>query len=194
MKLHRLLFRLSIGALACFLASCEAKYATMTPELQAQLLEQMRNGQAVLDCDIACAGTWGGNLQELRYRDATQNWIGLGTLVMQIGFQNDLAYYYLGRASEGLGADAAAIKYYRIAGAIATAPPGTAHKCNPAYNLCNGLRFPQDLIPRIQTATANLQRQQSPRAAPRPVQQPASTQARTATADENWITPPPVTR
>ena len=188
MKIMRsLLFRSMLGALACFLASCEVKFSNMTPEIQAQLLQSMRNGNAVLDCNLACAGTWGGNLNEMRHRYAAQDWVGLATLVMQIGFQNDLAYFYLGRASEGLGSDAAALKYYRIAGAIATGPT-MAHKCNSTYNLCNGLRFPQDIITRMQIASANLQRQQAPRAAPRPVQ----VQARPA--DENWITPPPTTR
>lgn len=187
MKIMRgLVFRTLLGAVACFLASCSAKIPTMTPEIQAQLLQSMRNGNAVLDCNLACAGTWGGNLQELRYRYGTQDWVGLATLVMAIGYQNDLAYFYLGRASEGLGADAAALKYYRIAGAIATGPT-MAHKCNSTYNLCNGLRFPQDIVARMQIASANLQRQQAPRA--RPVQ---PVQARPA--DENWITPPPTTR
>ena len=195
--MRRLLFLSSIGPLAFMLTACSAKVPTMTPELQAQLIDSMRNGQAVLDCNLACAGTWGASLQELQLRYATQDWTGLGTLVMQIGFQNDLAYYYLGRASEGLGADAAALRYYQIAGAIATAP-GVGHKCNSAYNLCNGLRFPQALFPRIQTVSANLQRQQQPqqppplRTATRSAPQPVAAPARAA--DENWITPPPVTR
>lgn len=171
------------GMLAALVAGCSSTVTNMTPEVEAQLIARVTSGQAYLDCGLGCAGTWGGALGDLRARYARQDWRALASKVMEIGFQNDLAYFYLGRAAEGMGADEAALTYYRTSGSLATGPSGR-YRCRG--DLCNGIVLPQDLYPRIAQVQANIQRKQ-PR---RPVARPA---APAAPADE-WITPPPVTR
>ena len=197
------------------LVGCGQKVAVVTPEIEAQMLSDLRAGRANLDCWFACAATWGGDLSELNVRYTTEDWTHLATLVMQIGFQEDLAYFYLGRAAEGLGAPEAAVRYYRIAGALATGSE-SRYKCNGAgLNLCNGLSFPSDLYPRIQIAENAVYRANPrvhrPMAKPKvasatshatasstasPAAKPGGSDVVPASAsggDEAWIDPPPVT-
>jgi len=206
--------RAAITILVCMLlTACGEQVAVVTPEMQAAMMSQLRSGQADLDCWIACSGTWGGDLSELNKRYIVGDWTGLGTLVMQIGFQSDLAYYYLGRSAEGLGAPEAALRYYRISGALATGAD-RRYKCFGVFNLCNGLSFPQDLYPRIQVVENEINRSRpvvarkpAPKPKPTiasasnnaspsaPAKQPAPTVAPASAPaqDEAWIDPPPVT-
>jgi hypothetical protein len=194
------------------LASCEQRVAVMTPEIEANMVTDLRAGRANLDCWITCSGTWGGKLSELNRLYATQNWRLLATTVMQIGFQEDLAYYYLGRSAEGLGAPEAALRYYRIAGALGTGSDRRFRCTSVGFDLCNGLSFPRDLYPRMQVVQSEISgsrrfAQQAPLRAPSaaPGVSPSSApapKAKTAAAtpsaagvtDEGWIDPPPVTR
>jgi hypothetical protein len=206
--------RAAVLVLACLLlASCEQKVAVVTPEIEANMIADLRGGRANLDCWITCSGTWGSNLSELKRRYATQEWRQLATLVMQIGFQEDLAYYYLGRSAEGLGAPESALRYYRIAGALGTGAD-RRFRCNSVgLDLCNGLSFPRDLYPRMQVVQREIpgnrrfaqQGTQKPQAVTSATTGPAASAApntRTAAAaspasagpDEGWIDPPPVTR
>jgi hypothetical protein len=189
-----------MALLGLLLSACSQQIPVLTPEIQATLLSNLRLGTATLDCGLACAGTWGGSLSEMNVYNATGDWTRLALRVMQIGFQEDLGYYYLGRSAEGLGAYEAAYKYYRIAGALATGPGGQ-FKCASA-GLCNGLHFPMDLYPRIQVVQAELGRANRV-VARRPSPKTPVGRTQTATApepirpasasDEGWIDPPPVT-
>jgi hypothetical protein len=64
---------------------------------------------------LDCSGAWGANRQKVRSLNATGRWQELALLVMQVGYTNDLSYYYLGHAAENLGYWQAAQCYYRIA-------------------------------------------------------------------------------
>jgi hypothetical protein len=129
---------------------------------------------------------------------------------MHIGFQEDLAYFYLGRAAEGLGAYGASLKYYRMAGRLATGPDPTL-RCHGSTDLCDGLRLPADIYPRIRLVETELDRYR-PVAARKPqgmqgspstaatsanndgISQSPISPARPPSTDEPWIDPPPVTR
>jgi hypothetical protein len=195
---------------ASLLGACSPRITTpvLTPvlssETEANMIANLRDGRVDLRCGAACAETWRANLLTLNDRYVAKDWLHLGTLVMQIGYQNDLAYYYLGQSAEGLGSPKAALKFYRIAGALAgrTDPQFKCNSRSPAF--CNGISLPRDLYLPMQTAEkhdlpqarvstrkptaiatgSNLAQKPSEVVVPVPV--PAQ--------DETWIEPPPVTQ
>ncbi len=180
------------------LTGCANKIPVMTPEIQAQLITQIKSGDAVLDCDIGCSWAYIHNgHNDLAALNAAGNWEGLGVRTMQIGYQLDLTYFYLGRAAEGMGADEAALRFYRVAGALAVGD--NSHKCGTVdINLCNGVSLPQDIYPRMAAVQADIERKElalhpAP-AAPKKKHKAAAPTSQTAAADNSWITPPPITR
>jgi hypothetical protein len=185
------------------LSACDKSIPVVTPEMDTQLMSSLQAGQTVLNCQIECSLSWAADLHNFAQLDAQSDWHGLAIKIMQDGYASDLAYYYLGHASEGLGADQAALRYYRISGAIATGA-NNALKCNSnGINLCNGVALPDALYGRIQTVEADVankqaeaERQAAANAPPvkktyhRPVHKPVAAPQTT----DQWIEPPPVTR
>jgi tetratricopeptide (TPR) repeat protein len=101
------------------LVAC-APLQTVTPDSRAQTMTTLQAGEISLDCTMACSWNWVTERERLRAFDAAGDWESLALKVAQIGYQKDLAYYYLGRASEGLGYRDAALRYYRESFALAT--------------------------------------------------------------------------
>jgi hypothetical protein len=64
-------------------------------------------------------------------------------MVLQINFDDQVAWYYLGRAAEGLGGRDAAVRYYRRAKFHELA-------CARMINVCDGLVFPAVVDERLQ--------------------------------------------
>ena len=102
------------------LSACANKYDTMTPQLQASMLADLKAGKLNLDCGVGCSLTWAAQSNRLHALDIAEQWNDLATGVMQIGFGNDLAYYYLGQAAQGLDDQQAALIYYGYALGLAT--------------------------------------------------------------------------
>lgn len=207
-RLVRLIVGIALIDLA--LLGCAPSSKPPSPEAEARLLGQLRNGAAVLDCQSECASAWRSKRAELKSLYERQDWRDLGPEVMQVGFQEDLAYFYLGRSAEGLGAYGASLKYYHIADRLATGPDPRL-KCHGSTDLCGGLRLPADIYPRLRLIEADLDRNQ-PEAVRRPPKKPGSTStgstaqrgnadsqspivpAEVPATDESWVDPPPVTR
>jgi hypothetical protein len=87
----------------------------------------------------------------------------LALLVMQIGYMDDLTYYYLGRAGESLGYMQAAQRYYGIAERISVTQMSChQNEVNAATNLglptnfCEGNIFPDALYPHLEVVEARL--------------------------------------
>ncbi len=187
-----------VAFMGILLTGCADKIPVMTPEIQAQLIDSIKSGNAVLDCDIACSWAYihKGHI-DLAVLDTAGNWQGLGTRTLQIGYQSDITYFYLGRAAEGMGANEAALRYYRVAGALAVGD--NSHRCGGIdVNLCNGVSLPQDIYPRMAAVQADIERRElalhpAP-AAPTKKKKAAAPVPKTAEADNSWITPPPITR
>ena len=150
-----------IGAAAlAVLAGCTMKNASVPP---GQLMSELQAGQPMLDCRADCSFAWDQNRQQVAVLDATGRWQELALLVMQIGYMNDLSYYYLGHAAENLGHLQSAEKYYRIAEQISV----TNMSCNQsavdtqavlgiAVNVCNGYVFPDALYPHLEVVESRL--------------------------------------
>jgi outer membrane protein OmpA-like peptidoglycan-associated protein len=101
------------------------------------VISSLKQGDLRLPCDIACSGAWGWNRNESKVLHDNGLWNELAIVVAKVGFKTDLAYYYLGRAAEGLGYADAAQTYYRLSSSV--------HKCNGSINNCDGFVFP-DII------------------------------------------------
>ncbi len=118
------------------------------------ILAKVTDGHVVMTCHFGCSYTWGSNLREMENLEALRAWARLAIMVYRTGYENDLAYYYLGRAAEGLDAKDAALAYYQIAAALSTNGDPRV-KCDrwPAA-LCNGLKFPDAAESRIKLLAA----------------------------------------
>ena len=62
---------------------------------------------------FTCGFTWGLNKANLKVMHDRGQWRNLADKVYDLGCGNDLAYYYIGRAAEGLGHIDSAIKNYK---------------------------------------------------------------------------------
>ena len=155
----------SLGATA----GCTLKNVNVPP---AELMRQVQAGQPMLDCRAECGGAWGQNRQQVRILDATGRWQDLALLVAQVGYMNDLSYYYLGHAAENLGYWQAAQRYYRIAERLSVGPMSChqgeveiqATLSIPA-DLCDGYSFPDALYPHLEIVEARLAALSAPTAA-----------------------------
>jgi hypothetical protein len=181
-------------SLLCFLTACAAGAPPVWHETDEQALEDVHSGKAVLDCGQPCADAWRSSQSELTTRYEAGDWHELAVLVMQNDYRQDLAYFYLGRAAEGLGDRSAALAYYKTAEALATGTIDSV-KCVMSSAGCNGINLLTEVLTRIQVvdtlrgqnAAAMPRRQYS-----RPGLGPsADTPGQPAT--DNWVDPPPAT-
>ena len=102
-------------------------------------LESFRHGEAVLKCDN-CGWAFSqraGRLLEL-YRQ--REWENLAREVMDVGYVQDISWYYLGAAAEGLGLPHAR-QYYRQAESLAG--NRETHCKGALADLCNGVDLPR---------------------------------------------------
>jgi hypothetical protein len=141
-----------------------------------------------------------------------RQWPELAVLVMQVGYTNDLTYYYLGRAAEGLGFGDAAKTHYEIS--VRLTSVGITCAADGA-NYCNGQIFPAaaevelaqltappPAPPEQAAKTRSAQHQHRPPA--KPASPPASASARTTApatsgaasesqvASPDFAAPPPI--
>lgn len=187
--------RVCISALtAAVVTGCTMKNVNVPPD---ELMRQFQAGQPMLDCQLDCSGAWGANRQQVRSLDATGRWRELALLVAQIGYMNDLSYYYLGHAAENLGYWQAAQRYYRIAERLSVTQMSCAQgEANIATNLglpanlCDGYSFPDALYPHLEVVEARLAALSAPTSEPTPPtrtkrlvrRQPSQTPTATSTA------------
>ena len=137
-----------VGLIVLALTSCAAR----TPEVPAdELLRRLQAGEPMLDCRVACLDAWRSNRGTALVLNETRRWRELAILVMQTGYTDDLTYFYLGRAAEGLGYREAATTYYQISARLSAA--GLA--CTEEHpNLCNGQVLPAAAEARLAELTA----------------------------------------
>jgi hypothetical protein len=151
-----------------------------------QSFEQFEGGEAALSCRASCANAWDRSQSELFGLYEAGDWQNLALRVLQINHRQDLGYFYLGRAAEGLRRRLAALAYYRAATDLATGPDPTA-KCNASGSRCNGLNLLNEALLRIQIVSAPRGSAVQARNAGR---NPGSSRPNASTP---WVDPPPVT-
>jgi hypothetical protein len=192
--------------LACALAGavtlggCANKYDALTPELQAKFMDDLKSGKPTLDCGQQCRLTWVAQVPAIHQLDLAESWAPLADKVMQIGFGNDLAYYYLGQAAQGLGFHQAAISYYDTSLALATGT-NPLLKCSGLQNnlqTCQGVDLVASIPVLVQASKDVLAKQEADAAAaaasetPPPVTHHKHPKA-VATNASGWSAPPPAT-
>jgi hypothetical protein len=135
---------LIIGSLV-FLFGCStggAKFVSAESSLSSEEIKAIRAGNVKLTCFVSCSGTWGSNRRKLKQMHDLSQWEQLSNAVVNIGYDKDLSYYYLGRSMEELGYSEAAVKYYNL-GLL-------SNKCGgEILNVCDGFVFPRDINNRI---------------------------------------------
>jgi hypothetical protein len=128
-----------------------------------ELSEEFKNGEARLGCRLHCAVTWGLYRDRAKALYNARAWNELALNVLRIGYADDLSYFYLGKAAEGLGQYRAAESYYRLSRSASL-------KCADIYGDCYGFVFPRDArsAPAVANKAAEVKRQYSapPTAAP----------------------------
>jgi hypothetical protein len=188
------------AALACALAlsGCANKYDALTPDLQAKFMDDLKAGRPTLDCGQKCLITWIAQVPAIHQLDLAESWTPLADKVMQIGYGNDLAYYYLGQSAQGLGFHQAAITYYNTSLALATGTDPLL-KCGGLQNNlqnCQGVDLVAS-IPVLVDASQKVLAQQkadadaaaAAAAAPPPVVHKRKPKA--VANNSSWTAPPP---
>jgi hypothetical protein len=178
-----IVFAVAISSSVCGCASSGIK--TTTGELAPEVLPAFESGEARLTCGAACSGTWGATRRRAKSLHEAALWKDLAIEVSKVGFDEDLTYFYLGRAAEGLRRVDAARTYYRLALA-------SGRKCDRLFNLCDGFVFPGDIL-------AGLDRLPQPRAEtspppPEPSPPPSTTADNTGATAALTTEPPTPTK
>jgi hypothetical protein len=182
------------ASLLGLLAACSTATPAPRQETDEQALQQLRTGSAVLDCDQQCGEAWRRHRPQMMTYYEAKEWRDLALLVMQTEYRQDLAYFYLGRAAEGLGETKAASAYYKTAEALATGTVDSA-KCAATPQGCDGLALLTEVLTHIQIVDADRSRD-FPAARRQRNAQPASAQPPGSPGQPptgNWVDPPPVT-
>ena len=127
---------------SCILGCASGGIQSPTGEPLPDVLSALKVGQIRLSCDAACAVSWQATRHQVKALHDNELWNHLAIEVSRVGFRVDLAYYYLGRAAEGLGYDNSANIYYNLALA-------DIYECDGIINSCDGFVFPSDLRKRL---------------------------------------------
>src|ERR1700730_5164346 len=144
--------RVRLGCVAGWIALVLTSCAVRTPEVPIdEMLRRLQTGEPMLDCRLACLYAWQANRPTALILNETRRWQELAVLVMQTGYTDDLTYFYLGRAAEGLGYRETAKTYYQISARLSAAGLACV-KENP--DLCNGQRLPTAAEARLAELTA----------------------------------------
>jgi hypothetical protein len=177
------------------LASCVTTPPEVPPD---ELIRRLQAGEPALECGLPCQDAWRANRTTALVLNETRQWRELAVLVMQIGYTNDLTYYYLGRAAEGLGFWDAAKTYYRISVRLTSA--GITCRAEGA-DYCNGQVFPAAAQTELAELTAPpptpprpskthpAQPEHRPPAKPTPPPAPASAQTTAPASTGAAVTP-----
>jgi hypothetical protein len=178
----------------------DVKYKEITPEIRGMILDDLKNGKLTLECGDMCGASWANAISSIHAVDLADNYQELAVRVMQIGHKEDLAYYYLGQAAQGLGFHQAAIGYYAMSAGIAGGPPDFAAQCVYRQSTCMGVDLPAVLPVLIQASKDAIARQNaapSPQPSPQPPapakpKKKAPTPPPAPTNPPGWEAPPPV--
>lgn len=199
--MRRAIATFAAGFIACALGGCshqtaQPAAASAVPAIgEPEAIAALLSGSAALDCGHDCAAAWTAARPELARRLNGRDWHGLALLVLQTRYQQDLGYYYLGRAAEELGAARAAMHYYQTALAL-TVGDAPESRCGASPGGCDGAVLPTDEALHIGMTRAALGPRVVARHGPGALPTAAQTVAPPATppaADDTvWVDPPPI--
>ncbi len=101
--------------------------------------EKFRRGETRFTCGLDCA--FGYNFQRGDWKQLHEKkaWRDLAASLLRIGYQNDLSYFLLAEAANGLGLKDAAKTYY----ARALEAQKDGRTCDGTFNTCEGFDIPR---------------------------------------------------
>jgi hypothetical protein len=174
-----------VGLGCAVLAGCAEPAHNASNVDPAIALDLLGSGVPLLRCRDACLDDWRKAEPKAEQLAAAGQWRDLAKLVIAVGYQDDLAVFYLGEAAEGLGYKPAAVSYYRQS----TTLSGTSIACRYLSKLCGGVGLPQAAAARIAALDKPVKRPQYRLPAPTAAPQPTPAAATEPPAD--FQTPPP---
>ena len=135
--------RLIIAAVAAFaLAACATKSVDTTDAATAARGDAFKTGNVVLPMGTIEAAEWTLFRQNAYDALAAGKWQDLADIVQRKGINNDLNWYYLGRAAEGLGDIDLARNYYQRS-IERTKSDKYSQRCQgKVMSTCDGFDFP----------------------------------------------------
>lgn len=138
----RLRASLAVAALAILAGCATPAFDANAPGVRDRLLRDFRTGNAQLLCESpGCAGAWTETRLRMRSQLAQEQWEDVAVRTMAAGYNDDLAWFILGRAAEAMGAPDAARTYYS-ASILRTRAGGSRACANGMFNPCEGNVFP----------------------------------------------------
>jgi len=129
--------------LVCLLiAGCASVAVDTTDSATVARFEAFKTGNVMLPMGTLEAAEWTINRQNAYDLLAAGRWRELADLVQRKGINNDLAWYYHGRAAEGLGEADLARNYYQRS-VDRTKSGKYSHRCHgKVMSMCDGFDFP----------------------------------------------------
>ena len=115
------------------------------PVARAGALAAFRAGEAQMQCGrgLDCAVRWNEAKPAASRLVVAQRWDDVADVVLGAGYDQDLTWFYLGLAAEGVGQAQAARVYYD--NAVRRSLYGAGYACVAAgMSTCDGVRLPDD--------------------------------------------------
>ena len=140
----------SLLAVALVAAGCvTATAVNKTDEAAMARFDAFRGGNVTLPMGAIAAAEW-ALFRDAAYEHlAAGEWRELADMVQRKGINNDLSWYYLGRAAEGLGEATLARQYYQRSLDRSNSPKAS-HRCQGVLvSLCDGFEFPDVTVARL---------------------------------------------
>ena len=124
------------------LAACASTVVDATDAATTARYEAFKSGNIMLPMGTIEAADWTLNRQAAYNLLAASRWRELADLVQRKGINNDLNWYYLGRAAEGLGEAALARVFYQRS-IERTRSDKYSQRCQgKVISMCDGFDFP----------------------------------------------------
>jgi S1-C subfamily serine protease len=145
----------SVVVLGSFLlVGCASTAVDTTDQATVARYDAFGSGNVVLPMGTLEAADWTINRQNAYDLLAAGRWRELADLVQRKGINNDLAWYYLGRAAEGLQQAELARTYYQRS-VDRTKSGKYSHRCQgKVISMCDGFDFPDVAQTRLSSLQA----------------------------------------
>ena len=151
-------------------SACAVDPRDLDRSSQTQAMDSFRRGEIRLTSFVATAPRWGLNRARLKALHDAERWQELALRIVILNHGEDLSWYYLGRAAEGMGYRDAARIYYRRA-------QTAAFKCIGLFDNCDGIHVLGLSIQRLAWLKANDKKNQPAPKMSTNVETPASAPA-----------------
>ena len=148
--------RFIVAVLALFaLVGCATTVVDSTDAATSARFDAFKSGNVVLAMGTLEAAEWTINRQNAYNLLAASRWRELADLVQRKGINNDLNWYYLGRAAEGLGETELARGYYQRS-LDRTKSEKYSQRCQgKVISTCDGFDFPDVAQARLASLQAS---------------------------------------